>query len=251
MIRKGTLLPNSQPIGVGINLARRGIADLGTEQVPVIYKKVPEPELAAELFCGLLAREAALPAPEPLLLFDPQTGDFVFGAVDMEYPNSLRAFTIDPNNANPAAVKTLMDTVLAWKRIKEAAAFDEWIHNRDRNLGNILYAGAGEFVLIDHGKALDIDPNYGSNNHLCAMLASNCTDPKALRALLRSLQRTAASFDIWHAETPRADLESTGIASHPTSAENFYNFVEDRLSSIAVHIQNRLPGQQGLIISSP
>jgi hypothetical protein len=250
MIRKGILLPDSHPVGIGINQARRGIADLGTEQFPVIYKSVPEPELAAELFCALLAREAALPAPEPILLFDPQNGGYLFGSIDMEYPNSLRAFKLNPDAPDAAAAQVLIEAVLAWKRIREVAVFDEWIHNRDRNLGNLLFAGAGEFVVIDHGKAMDIDMTYPSGNHLCAMLESVCTDDKSRRTLLKSLQRTAAAFDIWHAETPRADLESTGVPAHTTSAETFYNFVEDRLSSLSTHLQNRMPGQQGLIIPS-
>lgn len=250
MIRKGLLLPDSQPVGVGINEARRGIADLGDCQVSVIFKRVLEPELAAELFCSLLARELALPAPEPILLFDPLAGDYLFGSVDMEYPNSLRAFNIGPHNADLAAQRQLKEAVSAWSELKHVTAFDEWIHNRDRNLGNLLYAGPESFVIIDHGKALDIDKTYPSGNHLCNLLIGNCPDSKTQRALLRNLQRIAATFDLLHVERPRANLESTGIPSHPTSAETFYNLVEDRLSLLPTLLQNRMPGQHGLMIGS-
>jgi hypothetical protein len=50
------ILPGSAPSGMGVNSARHSIADLGVEQVAAIYKKVPEPELAAELFCAVLAQ---------------------------------------------------------------------------------------------------------------------------------------------------------------------------------------------------
>lgn len=32
----------------------------------------------------------------------------------------------------------------------QLAAFDEWLHNRDRNTGNVLYAGDGSCMAIDH-----------------------------------------------------------------------------------------------------
>lgn len=248
MIRKGLLLPDSHPVGVGVRQSRRGIADLGDAEVPVIFKRIPEPELAAELFCAVLARELALPAPEPILLFDPESGEYLYGAMDMEYPNSLRGFNIDPDNPDMAALALLQKAILAWSRVREVAAFDEWIHNRDRNFGNLLHAGHEDFVIIDHGKALEIDPAYADQNILCQVLAGQCNDARSLRALLRALQRVAASFDIMHAEGPRTKLESTGIVSHTTSAETFYNLVEERLAILPILLQNRFPGQQGLTI---
>ena len=162
----------------------------------------------------------------------------------------LEYFLGDPINPDSAAVKVLLDALLSWKRVREVATFDEWINNRDRNLGNLLFAGAGEFVMIDHGKALEIDPVYDDTNKLCAILGAACSDERAQITLIKSLQRMAAAFDILHAENPRANLESTGVESHPASAEQFYNFVENRLSTLTVHLQNRFPGQQGLVIAS-
>lgn len=250
MIRKALLLPDSQPVGVGINQAHRGFADTGTESIAVIFKRVPEPELAAELFCAVLARELALPAPEPFLLFDPVDGSYLFGSADLEYPNALRQFKFDPAAPDEAALEVLRQAVTSWSRLKEVAAFDEWIHNRDRNLGNLLYAGPDEFAIIDHGKALDIDSNYPSQNILCAILSEACDDDRALRALLKSLQRVASSFDMMHAESPYAGLCATGVATHTTSAESFYQLVEERLDMLATLLNNRLPGQQGLLIST-
>lgn len=249
MIRKGILLPDSQPVGVGINDARRGTADIGSEQIAVIFKRLPELELAAELFCAVLARELALPAPEPLLLFDPARGMYLFGSVDLEYPNSLRSFNIDPLSPDQSALDLLLAAVRAWPRVKEVTAFDEWIHNRDRNLGNLLFVGADEFSIIDHGRALDIDIPHNSRNILCDILRDGCGDDKAQRALLKSLQRTAASFDMLHAESPRVSVESNGILSHTGSANTFYNLVEDRLANLVALLQNRFSGQQGLTMA--
>lgn len=249
MIRKGLLLPDSEPVGVGINKARRGIADMGNGHLKVIYKQLPDEEFAAELFCGLLAIELVLPAPEPIMLFDPLTGDMLFGSVDMEYPNALRAFNIDRHNPDMSLVKFITEAISSWSKAKEVAVFDEWIHNRDRNLENLLFAGADEFVIIDHGKSLDIDTDFQSNNHLCTLLSSSCHDERARKILLKSMARLATSFDLLHAESPRANLESNGILSHTAHVERFYTMIEERLSVLAVLLQNRMPGQQGLMIA--
>lgn len=37
--------------------------------------------------------------------------------------------------------------------------FDEWIHNVDRNLQNLLWDGFDDFVLIDHGLDLLLRPH--------------------------------------------------------------------------------------------
>lgn len=241
-------MPDSEPVGVGINQPRRGFADVGDEQMQVIFKSIPEDELAAEIFCAILARELALPVPEPLLLFSPVTGAYLFGSVDMQYPNSLRAFNIDPLAPDMSFIRQLTELIVSWSKVKDVAAFDEWIHNKDRNLGNLLFAGNNEFILIDHGKSLDIDPDFPSNNWICAILANDCKDERAKRALIKSMQSTASTFDMMHAEAPRAKLESDGILSHTSYAERFYQLVEDRLSLLATLLQNRLPGQQGLMM---
>ena len=249
-IRKGTLLPDSEPVGTGINSARRGLVVTRTDQIQVIFKKLSEPELAAEIFCADLARNLGLPAPEPILLYDPVAGEILYGCVDLEYPNSLRAFNITPPTYNPAARKILEQALLAWPKINEVAAFDEWIDNRDRNLGNLLFVGPKEFAIIDHGKALDIDPSYPSQNVLCKLLAADCASTKEVRALLRTLFRESAAFDIMNVEATRASLESTGIATHTDSAERFFDFVENRLADLNTHLRNRFPGQQGLLIGA-
>lgn len=251
MIRKGLLLPDSQPVGVGINGAHRGIADLESESLSVICKWLDDTELAAELFCAVLAREIDLPAPEPLLLFDPISGSFVFGSVDLAYPNSLRQFNVDPDTPDEAAVGVLLEVISSWSRAREVAAFDEWIQNCDRNLGNLLFAGPDNFFIIDHGRALNIDPTLESANVLCDILSDACADDRARRALLKSLFRVSAQFDLMDAEVPRASVESTGIASHTTCAEQFFDLVEGRLSTLAILLQNRLPGQHGLLIATP
>ena len=223
------------------------MADLESESLGVICKWLDEHELAAELFCAVLAREIGLPAPEPLLLFDPMSGEYVFGSVDLQYPNSLRQFNVDPDAPDEAAAQVLLQAVAGWSRAREVTAFDEWIQNCDRNLGNLLYAGPDDFFIIDHGRSLNIDPSLESANVLCDILIDACPDDRARRAMLKTLHRVSTQFDLLHAESSRASVESTGIDMHPTYAAQFFDLVEDRLSTLAASLQNRFPGQQVLL----
>ncbi len=40
-----------------------------------------------------------------------------------------------------------------WKYFSEMLAFDDWVANQDRNLGNMTISGKNEFKLIDHGNS--------------------------------------------------------------------------------------------------
>lgn len=52
-----------------------------------------------------------------------------------------------------ALVKLERD-LLEWKKLPQAAVFDELIMNTDRNFQNVLRLGSGNFILIDHEQAL-------------------------------------------------------------------------------------------------
>jgi hypothetical protein len=93
-------------------------------------------------------------------------------------------------------VAEFLTSLTNWDRAKDVTAFDEWINHRDRSLGNILLADPGDFAVIDHGKALNIDRGYADQNLLCSMPQTVSSNDRALMALLKSLVRIASSFDM-------------------------------------------------------
>ncbi|MCS0216636.1 hypothetical protein NDJ12_22290 [Vibrio alginolyticus] len=79
--------------------------------------------------------------------------------------------------------KELMNMVAGWDKISDALAFDDWVANEDRHLGNIMVSGKGEINLIDHSNlpidinwsAKQLDPNYLAKSVLAQNLwALNC-----------------------------------------------------------------------------
>lgn len=53
----------------------------------------------------------------------------------------------------------IFERLFEWSRIEDVLAFDDWIANGDRNIGNVVIAGESNYYLIDHSDAL-VKPNW-------------------------------------------------------------------------------------------
>ena len=58
---------------------------------------------------------------------------------------------IDPSDLE----RTLFEWAAKWPHFGRLQAFDAWIANPDRNLGNVLWVSDKHFVVIDHGEMFD------------------------------------------------------------------------------------------------
>jgi len=122
------------------------------EVVVAYIKRVEEEELVKEAVCALIARAVGLPCPRPMYVLCPagtlmDTQVIAFGSEDAE-ARSLR------RRIGSGAPETVLKILTQWVKVNDVAAFDEWIANGDRNVGNILFDGS-KFTLIDHGQAFD------------------------------------------------------------------------------------------------
>lgn len=114
-------------------------------------------DIAREAICAVLARKLHLPMlqpyyvnVDPTVIEDHQAGNIhkiAFGVEADETP----AFRITNSLSE--------GDILGWEEALRLAVFDEWIYNRDRVPNNLIFAGKGHFLLIDHDEAL---PNYAS-----------------------------------------------------------------------------------------
>ena len=94
--------------------------------------------------------------------------------------------------------KTLMNLVAGWDKVTDAIAFDDWVANEDRHLGNIMVAGKNRIYLFDHSnlpitlnwQAQQLDPNYIAKNVLSENLyALNCT-PLPVKSMIAHATNT-------------------------------------------------------------
>ena len=127
----------------------------------------------AELAAAQLGRAIEINIPEPFLVLV----DTTLLPPESKYHGTRHrwAFASDQAGKTPVSFARLVkddspganQLFSTWKGLDDTAAFDEWLANTDRNLGNILYDGHGRtFWLIDHGRALTGEywPVYGIDN---------------------------------------------------------------------------------------
>lgn len=156
-------------------------------------------EVAAEAFCAVLLRAWQLPVPEPFLVREAQ--GLAFASADATYPSLRKRLGLDALAPGPqldAAVRVASLLATSLPTAGLAAAADEAIANRDRNLGNILWDGSAE-AWIDHAYSLGVQSPtpLADLNKLCVM-ATHVGTHEALRksavAQALTLDRGAPNF---------------------------------------------------------
>ena len=157
------------------------------ESMGAIIKCLPARELYVECLCALLGRAAGLQIPRPLVVSDDELG-VAFGSEQLPHPD-LR------HTVRPSAIWT--EQLAAWPALPRAAAFDAWVANADRNEGNLLTDGQGQFWLIDHGEALPsgLSPDAVTDNKLLAVSLCKVTTSLQRRRLLTKLTEALRLLD--------------------------------------------------------
>jgi hypothetical protein len=220
-------------------------------------KALPQNQLLAEVLCALLGLAAGLPMPPPYLVEDqggflasePDANGYTvfFGSGALEFPSFAHylAKEIPSEETRAQAVLTLLAT---WKHFHAAIAFDEWIANADRHMGNLLYGVADGFTLIDHSHALG-GPDWPvrgfpagacMDNQLAAWLALR--GELAIKAFERATSAVVGDF-------ARCPLETVWDGAQPDRYEATHwrptviNFLETRLPRLTTMLHERLRGQ--------
>lgn len=201
--------------------------------VPVYLRLGQSNALVAELVCASLARSLQLPVPDIYLVIVPP-GHLPRSKLASKTEQTLCVGTRDIggksfvqllNEEGQAATRLLQN----WPELGKVAAFDEWLANPDRNLGNLVYA-AQTLHIIDHAEAFggstramfplsDLTEMQFSN--ILADLIHECFVPDHVHSLLEQVQQwlrqTASAMDVptvvqlagadsWTAEAERTEL---------------------------------------------
>lgn len=166
--------------------------------------------LLNEITGYILARHSQLPVPlrAGLIKLNPEAfkdsslfGEwaFVISEVSGLTPGSYY------NRDALAECKSLMNLVASWSKVSDTIAFDDWIANEDRNLGNLVVAGRDNIFLIDHSNipfvlnwtAQMLDPNRESKNALALNLWALESTPLPVKAKISSASQShSLSFSL-------------------------------------------------------
>lgn len=166
------------------------------------FKSNEQLGLLNEITGYILARHSQLPVPlraglikiNPLAFKDSSLfGEwaFVISEVSGVTPGSYYS------NGALTECKSLMDLVASWSKVCDTIAFDDWIANEDRNLGNLVVAGRDNIFLIDHSNipfvlnwtAQMLDPQRESKNALASNLWALQSTPLPVKAKISSASK--------------------------------------------------------------
>lgn len=215
----------------------RCTVELGDELVEALVKPVPAYQVVREVLCAMIAEEAGLPVLRPGVvpldrspLRTPER--FAFGTLALDARPLPRMR--DDN--------VLRRHLAQWPHLALAIAFDEWIGNSDRTVGNLLFRGAGDFVLIDHGEAIpaDMSPQRASTANLLALLAFADVRRDEERAALQRVRSAAARLH----EVDMASVMEASRAelwSPPDMLRECCRWLTDRLP----HLDDLIAGRFG------
>jgi len=203
-----------------------------------VLKRGSIDEIAAEAFAALLLRAWSLPVPEPLLVVDGAAVSFA--SADVAYPNlkqRLGLLSLPPGPAREAAVAIAASIASKLPTAPLAAACDEAIDNRDRNLGNVLWDGQSE-AWIDHALSLGRADTHPDVNKLCQMVAGGPEQDRFSRAAVAQSLILDRAFP--------AEVEAA-MASAPTGEPGRAVFVAARLTSLGNRLVARFPAAADLL----
>lgn len=128
--------------------------------IPAFLKDLPPKEMANELIGAALARALGLPVPRIFLAIAPSD---VVAAKKAPSLGDHRVLIASERQRTPPLgqfwtgdrlPQMYLNALASWPHCGTAFAFDTWVANIDRNIGNILFAGAHEVWLIDHGRIM-------------------------------------------------------------------------------------------------
>lgn len=170
-----TLLPGARRIVDG-NANKVWKAQLAVDgharPIEAYIKRLGKRELLVECVAAQIGRSLHLPVPRPFIVkVDPirlpepdlklERSELFFGSEAADYPPLERYIPFMRGRA----------LLREWVWSINAACFDEWIANRDRHNGNILFDGEN-FILIDHDKAVPEDQDSRHPIQINAILSN-------------------------------------------------------------------------------
>jgi hypothetical protein len=239
-IQTATIVKGSEsPAGDGMSGALRCILTLpdGTKRSAII-KRGPAAQIMAEAFSAVLLRKWGLPVPLPFLIEEGTT--LAFASADVGYPNLKQSLALDCLPAGPAreaATRIAATLACGLATTPLAAACDEAIDNRDRNLGNILWDGSAE-IWIDHALSLGQGAHMTDINKLCIMAVAVGDDER--------LQRSAIAQGLL-LEREAPSTTETALMPSLISATGVALTIVTRLNSLGNRLVARFPRPTDLL----
>lgn len=136
--------------------------------------------LVNEVTGFIVGKGCGLPLPNKMGLmrlpdqFSTDNSFLKWGVVVSELPGSSLKSIWKGLGESDQAVISLLDNLFAWSSVENMLAFDDWMANKDRNIGNIIIRSPNDYSLIDHSdmpvrqgwSPADLDPSVQVDSKL-------------------------------------------------------------------------------------
>jgi len=195
-------------------------------------KEISHDAIYTECVCAMAGRSLGLNIPKPFIVTDGV--QFYFGSEDAGY-ESFKQFV-------DAGDSSIAKALLQWARLNECAIFDEWIGNGDRNQGNFLFDGAGDFTLIDHESAFGGNGWHKSNpkpatDNQYASCINNQGDLAKLKLRKEATKQSTVYEQINHQGLCKHNIAVNFISMQ--NQDNVLSFLINQSDSLVSSIQQR------------
>ena len=250
MIKRGRIVDEIGPAGNGLygsKIVKIALADPPVE-VTAYAKKLNETTFLVELLSSMLASALDLPTPEPIIAFSEDGSEILFATIKIDYPDLSQRLTLNGDAvADTPENRAILKLVSDWVDLERAAAFDEWIANGDRNVGNVLFNGKDAFYLIDHNLAMR--PHFSANtaitdNGFLTIKLIFARDDLSKQRIRSLLQHIIESYDPELPEQLIVKLKKNLNPDSSTDLDKMLDFLKTRLEFLANIATSQVPVKQ-------
>ena len=213
--------------------------------------------LINEIIGYTLAHHAGLPQPQAALIRvthtvlhsmhkdlgqdadSPSGSEICFASLEAHNPRQRHTGMVKLLYRDCAEIQTKL---LGWKDLPAVMAFDTWVANVDRNTGNLIQVGRGQFDVIDHGRILT-GPHWEvsdlkSDDDYANKLMDTLFDPKKLPLPVKSaILHSARTFqEVYSKAKPELNI---WFGADPDKREA-HDFLQKRVLSAAPLLKQRV-----------
>ena len=142
----------------------------------------------------------------------------------------------------------------SWSNFKSLVAFDDWVGNIDRNIGNLIFIKKDDIGVIDHGQLFgvidwqheEIDPNINCRNWMLnafkAQYNGVMIHPAIYQPILDVAAKNKNSYDQVKANIQQciAEIDLTIASNLDIKIDEFFNYFEGRFATVATRLPHAL-----------
>lgn len=184
------------------------------------------------------------------------TNGFVYGWVTASLGGKdlKKMYLNNPSDISSDEEQQILSVLRSWPNFKALVAFDDWVGNIDRNIGNLIFIKKDDIGVIDHGQIFGvidwqhekIDPTINCTNWMFnafkAQYGGATIHPAIYQTILDVAAKNSSSYDEAKADIQHciANIDRTIGSNLDLRIDEFFNYIEGRFATITTRLPHAL-----------